>query len=95
MPSEYGNEVERVRGLPPFQVLLDNKKTIRRATQAAGIPYTFVSANSLTAYFVEYLLHPSENRQQVSIYGTGEAKGTYYYTILYYTLPLLIFSFYY
>lgn len=79
VPSEYGNEVERVRGLPPFQVLLDNKKTIRRATQAAGIPYTFVSANSLTAYFVEYLLHPSENHQQVSIYGTGEAKAVLNY----------------
>ncbi|CAL5365848.1 unnamed protein product [Camellia sinensis] len=76
VPSEFGNDVDRVSGLPPFQALLDNKKKIRRATEAAGIPYTYVSANSFASYFVDYLLHPRENHDQVTIYGTGEAKGT-------------------
>ncbi|KAL6992937.1 Isoeugenol synthase 1, partial [Sarracenia purpurea var. burkii] len=75
VPSEFGNEVDRVSGLPPFQALLDNKKKIRRATEAAGIPYTYVSANSFDAYFVDFLLHPDEMLHQVTIYGNGQAKG--------------------
>ncbi|THG17823.1 hypothetical protein TEA_011363 [Camellia sinensis var. sinensis] len=81
VPSEFGNDVDRVSGLPPFQALLDNKKKIRRATEAAGIPYTYVSANSFASYFVDYLLHPRENHDQVTIYGTGEAKGKCFYYI--------------
>ncbi|KAJ7957101.1 putative Isoflavone reductase [Quillaja saponaria] len=74
IPSEFGNEVDRVRGLPPFDALLENKRKIRRATEEAGIPFTYVSANSLAAYFVDYLLHPNEKRQEIVVYGTGEAK---------------------
>ncbi|KAH7859987.1 hypothetical protein Vadar_007929 [Vaccinium darrowii] len=76
VPSEYGNDVDRVRGLPPFQALLDNKKKMRRATEAAGIPYTYISANAFAAYFVDYLLHPHEMRDEVTIYGSGEAKDS-------------------
>ena len=35
MPSEFGNEVDRVFGLPPFQALMENKRRVRRATEAA------------------------------------------------------------
>lgn len=81
VPSEFGNEVDRVSGLPPFQAILDNKKKIRRATKEAGIPYTYVSANSLGAYFVDYLLHPRQAppSDEVVIYGSGEAKAVLNY----------------
>ncbi|XAR73254.1 Isoeugenol synthase [Bertholletia excelsa] len=78
VPSEFGNEVDRVRALPAFQELLDNKKKIRRATQEAHIPYTYVSANSFAAYFVDYLLHPRQTSPHLTIYGSGQAKA---YTI--------------
>ncbi|KAL5555178.1 hypothetical protein UlMin_037414 [Ulmus minor] len=74
VPSEYGNEVDRVSGLPPFEALLENKRKIRRATEAAGISFTYVSANCFSAYFVAYLLHPHENPDEVTVYGTGQAK---------------------
>ncbi|KAL2931778.1 Isoeugenol synthase 1 [Bienertia sinuspersici] len=54
IPSEFGNEVDRVTALPPFQALLNNKKRIRRAIEASGIPHTFVSGNSMAAYFIHY-----------------------------------------
>ncbi|KAF8405841.1 hypothetical protein HHK36_007918 [Tetracentron sinense] len=73
-PSDFGNEEDRVIALPPFQAFLDRKKKIRRATEAAGIPYTFVSANCFGAYFVDYLLHPREQREEVIVYGSGEVK---------------------
>ncbi|CAA2959183.1 isoeugenol synthase 1-like [Olea europaea subsp. europaea] len=75
VPSEFGNEVDRVSGLPPFQALLDNKKKVRRATEEAGIPFTYVSANAFAAYFVDYLLHPHDKSDHVTLYGTGEAKA--------------------
>ncbi|CAM8991296.1 unnamed protein product [Rhodiola kirilowii] len=79
VPSEFGQEVDRVQGLPPFQRVLENKKKVRRATEAAGICYTYVSANSLAAYFVDYLLNPNENCEQLTVYGTGEAKAVLNY----------------
>ncbi|XP_024933808.2 isoeugenol synthase 1 isoform X3 [Ziziphus jujuba] len=77
VPSEFGNEVDRVSGLPPFEALLENKRKVRRATEAAGIPFTYVAANTFAAYFVDYLLHPGEKIQEVIVYGSGEAKSTY------------------
>ncbi|KAF7840174.1 isoeugenol synthase 1-like [Senna tora] len=76
LPSEYGNEVDRVNGgLPPFEAILENKRKIRRATEEAGIPFTYISANSFAAYFVNYLLHPHlHNLHHILVYGTGEAK---------------------
>lgn len=56
--------------------MLDNKRKVRRAIEAAGIPFTYVSANSFAAYFVDYLLHPHEKIDEVTVYGSGEAKGT-------------------
>ncbi|XP_075661758.1 isoeugenol synthase 1-like [Castanea sativa] len=79
VPSEFGNEVDRVSGLPPFEALLANKRKIRRATEEAGISYTYVSANSFAAYFVDYLLHPHENKDEVVVYGSGEAKAVLNY----------------
>jgi hypothetical protein len=65
-----------VTPLPPFEAFLDKKRKIRRATEEAGIPYTFVSANCFGAYFVNVLLRPHEQPQDISVYGSGEAKGT-------------------
>nr|WEU67068.1 isoeugenol synthase 1 [Schisandra chinensis] len=77
VPSEFGNEVDRVQGIPAVQTMFDSKKKIRRAIEAAKIPFTFVTANCFGAYFVDFLLHPKENREEVVIYGTGEAKAVF------------------
>eukprot|EP01018_Ginkgo_biloba_P022288 Gb_11711 [translate_table: standard] len=58
VPSEFGNEVDRLEALPPLQRLFDNKKKIRRTIEEEGIPHTIISANSFAAYFVDYFLHP-------------------------------------
>ncbi|KAK9269903.1 hypothetical protein L1049_025476 [Liquidambar formosana] len=79
LPSEFGCEEDRVTVLPPFQTLLDKKKKIRRAIEAAGIPYTFVSASGFGAYFVNYLLHPEEQGDDITVYGSGEAKAVLNY----------------
>ena len=75
LPSDFGVEEDRVNPLPPFQAFLDKKRKIRREIEAAGIPYTSISANCFGAYFVNYLLHPYENVKDITVYGNGEAKG--------------------
>nr|ACL13526.1 t-anol/isoeugenol synthase [Pimpinella anisum] len=76
IPSEFGNDVDRISPLPPFQEgVCKIKKGVRRAAEKSGIPYTFVSSNSCGAYFVNFLLRPSDEKlRKVTVYGTGEAK---------------------
>ncbi|KAL0360080.1 UNVERIFIED_CONTAM: Eugenol synthase 1 [Sesamum radiatum] len=77
LPSDFGVDEDRVSTvLPPFETLLEKKRKIRRAVEAANIPYTYVSANCFGAYFVNFLLHPYEQKQEIiTVYGSGEAKG--------------------
>ncbi|XVF45775.1 hypothetical protein PTKIN_Ptkin02bG0233500 [Pterospermum kingtungense] len=76
LPSEFGVEEDRLSFLPPFEACLDKKRKIRRAVEAAGIPYTYVSANCFGAYFVNHLLRPHEEHDDIIVYGSGEAKDT-------------------
>ncbi|XP_031267515.1 eugenol synthase 1-like [Pistacia vera] len=79
LPSDFGCEEDRVRPLPPFDNFLEKKRRIRRAIEAAGIPYTFVSANCFGAYFVNFLLRPYDQPDHILVYGSGEAKAVLNY----------------
>lgn len=68
VPSEFGNEVDRARGLSLFEVVLKNKIIKRRAIEEAKILYTFVCTNSLTTYFIDYILHPRQKSNQIIVY---------------------------
>jgi hypothetical protein len=78
IPSDFGIEEDRVSPLPPFQAFLDNKRKVRRAIEAAGIPYTFVAANCCGAYFINILLRPHAQPLDITVYGDGQAKGKYH-----------------
>ncbi|CAI8595836.1 unnamed protein product [Vicia faba] len=75
LPSDFGVEEDRVHPLPPFQAFLDKKIKIRRQIEAAGIPYTYVSANCFGAYFVNFLLRPYEKNKDITVYGNGKTKA--------------------
>jgi len=77
LPSNFRVEEDRVNPLPPFQAVLDKKRKIRRKIEAVGIPYTFVSANCFGAYFVNYLLRSYEKKNNITVYGNSDTKGTY------------------
>ncbi|KAK4413322.1 Eugenol synthase 1 [Sesamum alatum] len=79
LPSDFGVEEDRVSVLPPFEAFLEKKRNIRRAVEAANIPYTFVSANCCGAYFVNFLLRPYQQKQDITVYGSGEAKAVMVY----------------
>nr|UVI03402.1 eugenol synthase 1 [Melaleuca bracteata] len=79
VPSDFGSEEDKITPLPPFRECLEKKWKIRRATEAAGIPYTFVTANCFAAYFINNLLHPHDPHDEIVVYGNGEAKAVLNY----------------
>ncbi|KAL4183347.1 hypothetical protein AMTRI_Chr11g97740 [Amborella trichopoda] len=78
IPSEFSVESGRAHSLPSFQRIIDTKKKIRRVIKEAKIPHTIVVENAFGAYFVDYLLNPQEQRDEITIYGDGKAKDSLY-----------------
>ncbi|CAN6694983.1 unnamed protein product [Malus baccata var. baccata] len=84
IPVGFGDDPKRASVLPPFEATHENRRVIRRATEAAGIPYTYVCGNTFAVYFVDCLLQPREEREEVIVYGTGKVKGKYASGALYF-----------
>eukprot|EP01018_Ginkgo_biloba_P005981 Gb_41596 [translate_table: standard] len=79
VPSEFGIDPSRMgEAMEPGNVTFIDKIEVRRAIEAAGIPYTYVSANCFAGYFVGGLAQlgrltpPSHS---VVLYGDGNAKA--------------------
>ncbi|XP_022972504.1 isoflavone reductase-like protein [Cucurbita maxima] len=80
LPSEFGNDVDRVHAVEPAKSAFNIKVQIRRAVEAAGIPYTYVSANFFAGYFLPSLSQPgatSPPRDKVVILGDGNPKSIF------------------
>ncbi|KAK9269908.1 hypothetical protein L1049_025481 [Liquidambar formosana] len=79
-PSEFGNDVDRVHAVEPAKSAFETKAQIRRAVEAAGIPFTYVSANCFAGYFLPTLMQPGVTappRDKVVIIGDGDPKAIF------------------
>ncbi|KAJ7967309.1 Isoflavone reductase-like [Quillaja saponaria] len=79
-PSEFGNDVDRVHAVDPAKSTFAIKVNIRRAIEAAGVPYTYVSSNFFAGYFLPTLSQPgatSPPRDKVIILGDGNPKAVF------------------
>ncbi|KAF7847229.1 hypothetical protein BT93_L3172 [Corymbia citriodora subsp. variegata] len=77
LPSEFGNDVDRVHAVEPAKTGFAMKAKIRRLVEAEGIPYTYVSSNSFAGYYLPTLSQPgaiAPPRDKVVILGDGNAK---------------------
>jgi uncharacterized protein YbjT (DUF2867 family) len=73
-PSEFGNDSDRVHAVDPAKTTYANKAIIRRAIEAAGIPFTYVSSNFFARYILPNLAQPGAKappRDKVFIFGDG------------------------
>ncbi|KAH7567246.1 hypothetical protein JRO89_XS07G0037900 [Xanthoceras sorbifolium] len=80
LPSEFGNDVDRVHAVEPAKSAFEVKAQIRRAIEAEGIPHTYVSSNCFAAYFLPTLCQPGVSappRDKVIISGDGNAKAVF------------------
>ncbi|KAL1546759.1 isoflavone reductase-like protein [Salvia divinorum] len=81
-PSEFGNDVDRTRAVEPAKSTFEIKAKIRRAIEAEGIPYTYVSSNYFAGYSLPTLSQPGAwapppPKDKVVIYGDGSAKAVF------------------
>ncbi|XVE66983.1 hypothetical protein DITRI_Ditri08aG0123800 [Diplodiscus trichospermus] len=80
LPSEFGNDVDRVHAVEPAKTAFSTKAKIRRAIEAEGIPYTFVSSNFFAGYFLPTLAQPGATgppRDKIVILGDGNPKAVF------------------
>lgn len=79
-PSEFGNDVDRVHAVEPAKSAFETKAKVRRAIEAAGIPFTYVSSNFFAGYFLPTLAQPGATappREKVVINGDGNPKAVF------------------
>ncbi|GMH02774.1 hypothetical protein Nepgr_004613 [Nepenthes gracilis] len=80
LPSEFGNDVDRVHAVEPAKTAFGIKAGIRRIVEAEGIPYTYVSSNFFAGYFLPGLSQPGATtppRDKVVILGDGNPKAIF------------------
>ncbi|KAM3341795.1 hypothetical protein P3S68_026761 [Capsicum galapagoense] len=73
-PSEFGMDVDKLNAVEPAKSMFALKVQIRRAIEAEGIPYTYVSCNYFAGYFLSNLVQPGATappRDKVIIPGDG------------------------
>ncbi|CAK8539914.1 unnamed protein product [Lathyrus sativus] len=79
-PSEFGMDVDRHHAVEPVTSFFDQKAKIRRAVEASGIPYTYVSSNAFAGYFLPTLAQQNVTappRDKVIILGDGNVPAIY------------------
>ncbi|XAR70711.1 (+)-pinoresinol reductase [Bertholletia excelsa] len=78
LPSEFGIDPSLMGdALEPGRVTFDEKMEVRKAIEAANIPFTYVSANCFAGYFGGNLAQMGTlvpPRDKVAIYGDGNVK---------------------
>lgn len=82
LPSEFGNDVDRVHAVEPAKSTFAMKAQIRRAIEAEGIPHTIVSSNYFAGYFLPTLAQPGvfappPPRDKAIIPGDGNPKAIF------------------
>lgn len=96
LPSEFGNDVDRGHIVEPAKSIFNQKVQIRRAVEAAGIPYTYVSSNFFAGYFLPSLSQPGATtppRDKVVILGDGNAKCILFSFILFCSMYITLYIF--
>ncbi|KAK9084781.1 hypothetical protein Sjap_025192 [Stephania japonica] len=81
LPSEFGNDPDRNHAVEPGKSVFAIKSQIRRAIEAEGIPYTYISCNLFfSGYFLPSLGQlgvTAPPRDKILIRGDGDAKAIY------------------
>nr|DAD35251.1 TPA_asm: hypothetical protein HUJ06_005891 [Nelumbo nucifera] len=78
LPSEFGHDIDRADPVEPGLTLYNVKRRVRRMTEAASIPFTYICCNSIAAWPYYNNTHPSEvlpPLDHFQIYGDGTVKG--------------------
>nr|AHB89627.1 leucoanthocyanidin reductase 1 [Picea abies] len=78
LPSEFGHDIDKADPVEPGLTFYNERRKIRRAVEAANIPFTYICCNSIAGWPYFYHTHPSElppPTEQFEIYGDGNVKA--------------------
>ncbi|KAL3697224.1 hypothetical protein R1sor_011300 [Riccia sorocarpa] len=79
IPSEFGNEVDRLEiDLKILEAVFQTKRNVRREIEKSEIPYTFVISGGFAGWYVSNLANDNVSappRDKVTIWGDGTAKA--------------------
>lgn len=78
LPSEFGHDVDRARPVGAGLGFYEEKRRVRRAAEASGVPYTYICCNSIAGWPYFDNTHPSEVPPPLDcfqIYGDGTVRG--------------------
>ncbi|KAF3340930.1 isoflavone reductase-like protein [Carex littledalei] len=77
IPSEFGNDADLVHAVEPAKSMYTLKASIRRAIEAAGIPYTYVAGAYFAGYFLPTLCQLAPPIDKVIILGDGNTPAVF------------------
>jgi leucoanthocyanidin reductase len=78
LPSEFGHDIDKANPVEPGLTFYKDKRRVRRAVEAAGIPYTYICCNSIAGWPYFDNIHPSEVPPPLDcfqIYGDGNVRA--------------------
>lgn len=78
LPSEFGHDVDRARPVGAGLGFYEEKRVVRRAVEASGVPYTYICCNSIAGWPYFDDMHPSEvppPLDRFQIYGDGTVRA--------------------
>ncbi|KAF7827862.1 Leucoanthocyanidin reductase [Senna tora] len=78
IPSEFGHDVDRATPVEPGLRMYKQKRTVRRAVEECGIPYTYICSNSIASWPYYDNSHPAQlppPLDHMHIYGDGSVKA--------------------
>ncbi|XP_078165148.1 leucoanthocyanidin reductase-like [Carex rostrata] len=78
LPSEFGHDIDKANPVEPGLAFYKEKRRVRRAIEAAGIPYTYICCNSIAGWPYFDNTHPSEvppPLDRFQIYGDGNVRA--------------------
>ncbi|KAG1334883.1 leucoanthocyanidin reductase [Cocos nucifera] len=78
LPSEFGHDIDKANPVEPGLTFYEQKRKVRRAIEAMGIPYTYICCNSIAGWPYHDNTHPSEVTpplDRFQIYGDGNVKA--------------------
>ncbi|GJN08412.1 hypothetical protein PR202_ga26325 [Eleusine coracana subsp. coracana] len=78
LPSEFGHDVDRARPVGAGLGFYEEKRRVRRAAEASGVPYTYICCNSIAGWPYFDNTHPSEvppPLDRFQIYGDGTVRA--------------------
>ncbi|RZR97690.1 hypothetical protein BHM03_00026939 [Ensete ventricosum] len=79
LPSEFGHDIDKANPVEPALSLYNRKRRVRRAVEAAGVPYTYICCNSIAGWPYHDNKHPSKAAPPLDrfvMYGDGSVRGS-------------------